>query len=181
MLKNLKLRSEKLAGVQINRSGVLTVELLVTAVALISVITFFTTCSFQIHLVWKDIRHQRIGMEELNNQLESITLLNEAEAQLAIDTLTPSATCENSLQHPELTGSLNQDLLGTRVTLQLNWDKRHPGKPLEISGWIPNTPQKLNPQSQSSMSLPTPRQPSLQWVSVPQRHSNSVSSRKEAP
>ncbi len=167
MVKNPKTNSKKFAGVQVSRSGILTVELLVAAITLLSVITFFTTCSFQIRLVWKDIRHQRIAMEELNNQLESITQLNENQASTALANLTPSTLCKNALRNPKLTGSLKRDLLGTRLTLQLNWDKRHPGKPLEVSGWIQNTPPRVNSQSQSSITFPISNQPHQQWSVVP--------------
>ena len=64
MANNSKCRIPKTATVRINRGGILTTDLLVAAVTLLSVMTFFTTCTFQIRLVWKDIRHQRIAMEE---------------------------------------------------------------------------------------------------------------------
>lgn len=177
MFKKTKFRFGKIARVRSKRTGILTTDLLIAAVTLLSVITFFTTCSFQIRLMWKDIRHQRIAMEELNNQLESITLLSETEASKALNNLAPSITCENSLHDPKLTGALRKDLLGTRVTLQLNWNKRYYGKPLEISGWIQNTAPKFNPQSQST---PTPSISTLQSVSIPQQPSQTVSFGKEA-
>ncbi len=175
MVKNPKTKNKKIVELQAKRSGILTVELLVAAVTLLSVITFFTTCSFQIRLVWKDIRHQRIAMEELNNQLESITQLSEGETSTALENLTPSTICKNSLQNPKLTGTLKKDLLGTRLTLQLNWDKRHPGKPLEISGWIRNTPPKVNPQSQSSITFPISIQRNQQSAVMPPENLKSAS------
>jgi hypothetical protein len=172
----LKIKKSRYLGIKnalICRQGVSSVELLVSAIVLISVITFFTTCSFQIHLIWKDIRHQRIGMGELNNQLESITLLTKAEARAALSNLTPSATCENSLRAPRLQGELREDSLGTRVTLQLNWDKRHKGKPLELSGWLQESnpsPAKTESQSQTSLAQPFRAHASRQWASANRLH-----------
>ena len=177
MCKKTKFRFGKIARVRSKRTGILTTDLLIAAVTLLSVITFFTTCSFQIRLVWKDIRHQRIAMEELNNQLESITLLSETEASKALNSLVPSTACENSLQDPKLTGALRKDLLGARVTLQLDWNKRHHGKPLEISGWIQNTGPEVNLQSQST---PTPSISTVQLVKMPQLPSQTVSFEKVA-
>ena len=173
MANNSKCRIPKTATVRINRGGILTTALLVAAVTLLSVMTFFTTCTFQIRLVWKDIRNQRIAMEELNNQLESITLLHEMEASKTLETLVPSTICKKSLQNPKLTGSLKKDLLGSRVTLQLDWDKRHSGKPMEVSGWLQNKPQKENPSSQSETSSSSSNS---QWITAASQYSKINSS-----
>lgn len=112
-------------------------------------------------------------MGELNNQLESITLLTKAEARAALSNLTPSATCENSLRAPRLQGELREDSLGTRVALQLNWDKRHKGKPLELSGWLQESdpsPAKTESQSQISLAQPFRAHASRQWASPNRLH-----------
>ena len=119
------------------RHGTTLVELLVSAFLLISVMSFVTTWCFHINTIWKDIGHHRVALCELSNQLEVLTRLNPTQAQEAIDAIEPSSTCARTLKNPELTGNLVEDALGTRVVLQLNWQRRYPGKPVTLAGWLP--------------------------------------------
>ena len=41
-----------------------------------------------------------------------------------------------TLRNPELSGELIEDDLGTRIGLRLNWERIHPGKPVELAGWL---------------------------------------------
>jgi hypothetical protein len=125
------------------RDGITAVELIISAGLLITVMSFVTTICFQINLVWKDINHHRVAMGELSNQLEELSRLSREDAQTAIDGLKPSSVCGRSLNKPELTGELIDDVFGTRIVLKINWDRRNPGKPMELVGWIASEiPQK---------------------------------------
>lgn len=119
------------------RRGITAIELVVSAILLISVMTFMTTLCFRINLVWKDIGHHRVAVGELANQLESLQRMTFQGARKAIDDLQPSEICQQSLQNPELTGRLLEDELGNRIVLQINWTRRHPGQPIELAAWMP--------------------------------------------
>ena len=119
-----------------NRKGVSATEVLVSALILLTVMTFITTLAVKVGQVWKDVGHQRVAVCELANQLELLTLLSPQQAEEAIKDLKASETCARTLQVPLLSGTLNKDELGTRVTLSINWKRRIAGKPVELSGWI---------------------------------------------
>ncbi len=119
-----------------DRRGVSLIELLVSALLLMTIMSFVTTFCVQIDRVWKDIGQHRVALCELSNQLEGLTRLKPEAAQQALEALVPSETCRRTLQRPELTGNLVEDDLGMRVVLQLNWQRRYSGKPVTLAGWL---------------------------------------------
>lgn len=127
----------------LKRRGFTSVELVVSSVILMTVMAFVTTLSFRVGLVWKDVRHQRIAVCELANQLEVLTLLSPDQAVEAIKNLQPSDGCNRTLTSPELKAALTEDELGTRISLSINWKRRIPGKPIELSGWIISKPTAI--------------------------------------
>ena len=118
------------------RRGITAIELVVSAMLLMSVMTFVTTLCFRINMVWQDIGHHRVAVGELSNQLESLQRMTPAEAQEALGTLQPSALCRRTLRDPELEGELVKDDLGNRIVLQINWTRRNPGQPIELAAWL---------------------------------------------
>ncbi len=118
------------------RNGVTMVELVISAMLLVTVMTFVTSLSYSINLVWKDIGHYRIATGELSNQLENLTRLSRQEAQERVASLRPSEFSARTLREPVLDGQLVEDNLGTRVVLKLNWKRRNPGPPVELAGWL---------------------------------------------
>lgn len=137
------------------RHGVTAVELIVSAVLLMAIMSFITTLGFRINLVWKDVNHHRIATGELSNQLEEITKMTPAEAKSAISILRPSSLCARSLPNPQLSGELIEDELGNMVVMRINWNRRNPGKPVELAGWIlPELATGLeNSQGKNSVSV----------------------------
>lgn len=119
-----------------HRGGFTMVEMVVSAVLLITIMSFVTSLCFRIDLVWKDIAHHRVAVGELSNQLEEITRMSTAQARAALVSMTPSAICEQTLSSPVIVGELLEDELGNRVVLQINWERRHPGKPVELAAWL---------------------------------------------
>lgn len=128
--------SDSLRHVILRRRGVTTIELVVSAMLLMAVMTFVTTLCFRINLVWKDIGHHRVAVGELSNQLESLQRMTPAEAQAAVESLEPSLLCRRTLRDPELEGELIADELGNRIVLQINWARRNPGQPIELAAWL---------------------------------------------
>ena len=119
------------------RRGVLSIELIVSTVLLMTVMTFVTSMSFRVNQIWKQIGQQRIAVGELSNQLERLTVLSPDEIQAEIADLRPSDYCARSLDQPELVGVMSDDAIGIRVELKLNWQRRYPAPPIELTGWLP--------------------------------------------
>ncbi len=121
-----------------SRQGVTAIELVVSAMLLITVMTFMTSLCFRINLVWKDIGHHRVAVGELSNQLESLQRMTPQGAREALQIIQPSSLCRQTLRDPELRGQIVRDDLGERVVLQINWTRRHPGQPIELAAWLPS-------------------------------------------
>lgn len=116
--------------------GFTIVELLVSITVLGTVMTVAATIIYKTDLIWRDIARHRVAMAELNNQLESLTLLRPSEIRSRIDTLEPSELCRQTLLDPALTGELIEDPLGHRLVLRLNWRRIHPGTPVQLVAWL---------------------------------------------
>ena len=118
------------------RRGISLIELVAAAAATAVVMTLVTTLCFRISLVWQDVGHHRVAMSELSNQLERLTRMDVQQAATAMKTLEPSDLSKRTLRSPQLSGKLVQSDIGTQINLQLNWQRRHPGKAVELTGWI---------------------------------------------
>lgn len=118
------------------RVGTTMIEVVVAAMLLVAVMTFVTTLAFRIDLVWRDTAHHRTAMNELSNQLEALTMLPADELTTAMAALQPSELATRTLAQPELTGKVTDDEFGRRVVLRLNWQRRHPGNPVELVAWL---------------------------------------------
>ena len=124
------------------------IELTISAIVLVTIMSFITSICLQVSLVWKDIGHHRAAINELSNQLEHLTRLSLADAKQALGSLEPSEACSRTLNSPKLNGELMVDNLGVRVVLQVDWKRRYPGKPIELVGWMP--PELLEKEGDSS-------------------------------
>lgn len=118
------------------RRGVLSIELMVAAAVLMTVMTFVTTLMFRVNRVWSEIGQHRVAAMELSNQLDQLTRLTRAEATLAIKSLQPSNLCRSTCPAPTLVGETSEDELGIRIELQINWQRLPPGPPVVLSGWL---------------------------------------------
>jgi prepilin-type N-terminal cleavage/methylation domain-containing protein len=119
------------------RRGFTIVEVIVSASLLVVVMTFITTLAFRVDQTWKQIAHQRVAMNELSNQLDRLLHLNSDKLDTAIDAIEASSELRQTLPNPRLTAERIDDELGKRVVLRLNWQRRFPGRPLELIGWLP--------------------------------------------
>ena len=156
---NVPSRPGKSPASSADRRGVSAIEMLVAAVLLMTVMSFATTLMFRINRVWSAIGQHRVAAMELSNQLEQLTRLSRDEVALAIKNLQPSDSCRRTLSEPLLVGTVSADALGTRIELQLNWQRLPPGSPLILSGWLTSSPTAPADASQST-ALPTPNLPS---------------------
>jgi hypothetical protein len=110
--------------------------MVVSAMVLMTIMTFITTICLQTSLIWKDIGHHRAATNELSNQLDRLTRLSPEESKQALTELQPTPVCVRSLNDPALSGKLINDDLGMRIELQIDWKRRHLGKPVRLVGWL---------------------------------------------
>ena len=115
------------------------IELVISAMILVTVISFVTSLLYRIDGVWSDCADQRAAMCELSNQLERLTLLSPDQLSDAIESLEPSPTVARTLHEPVLNAQLITDEFGPRLVLQIDWQRRYPGRPVEMVAWIPQS------------------------------------------
>ena len=119
-----------------SRKAFTMIEMVVSAILLIGVMSLVTSLAFRVDRVWIDVRHHRLAMTELSNQLELLTRLSVAELPEAIEGLTPSNLVAEALPEASLFAELQNEGLLTRITLKLDWQRRHPAKPMQMVAWV---------------------------------------------
>ncbi len=117
-------------------SGFTVVELVVSATLMVAVMTFVTTMLVRVDQTWKEIGYQRVAIHELSNHLDHLTTLNPQQVDAVIDAIEPSEQVKRTLASPKLSAQRIDDDLGSRVVLTLNWNRRHPGSPVQLVGWL---------------------------------------------
>ncbi|MEL7499132.1 MAG: hypothetical protein AAFN77_16110 [Planctomycetota bacterium] len=118
------------------RKAFLRIELIVTGVVMITVMSVASAICMRTNLVWKDIRYQRVAVQELSNHLDQLTRLTADEANSELESLQPSAWCERTLHEVKLTSSTQTDAIGTRLELVISWKDRFGRHDTQLSGWI---------------------------------------------
>jgi hypothetical protein len=119
-----------------SRRGSMMTELLVAATLLITGISLVVSVSFRTGKLWQDSRHYQLALDELTNQLERLTTLDEAELAAELADVEPSDAIKTALPNPQLTSELLADELGARVKLEIDWDRPGNPKPLALVGWL---------------------------------------------
>jgi hypothetical protein len=114
--------------------------------------SFASTLVFRINHIWADVQQHQFAISELSNQLDELTRLSKAEAEKRIESLQPSESCRTTLVAPEISGNIQQDDLGTRIDLQINWKRKHVGNPVKLSGWLSSLQvgDTANPKAEDS-------------------------------
>ena len=108
-----------------------------------------TVSSFRISRVWKDIRQQKVALNELSNQLDRLTTLPVEDVRDSIKALEPSAECRRSLTQPALSGVVeNQPKFGNRLTISITWqnDSGKNSRPIQLSAWWPEPSDRKDGQ-----------------------------------
>lgn len=118
------------------RCGSAITELIVAATLLITGLSLLGTVAFRTGKLWQDTRHYQLAMDELTNQLERLTSLDEVEIDEQLAELTVSTTVEDILPSAKLSGRKLSDGNGTRVLLEIEWDRLGNSEPLTLVGWI---------------------------------------------
>lgn len=124
-----------------SRSGFLTIELVVAAGLMLVVISVITSLSFRIRNVVSDTHEHRLALWTIANELERLTTLSHADVATAVAELQPTPELLNALPDAQWSGQWLNDEQGARVELELNWKRRHPGRPLRLVAWMLPDPQ----------------------------------------
>jgi hypothetical protein len=116
--------------------GSAVIELIVAATLLITGLSLLGTVAFRTGKLWQDTRHYQLAINELTNQLERLTSLDESEIDEQLGELTVSTAVENVLPFAKLSGRKLIDDNGTRVVLEIEWDRLSKAEPLTLVGWL---------------------------------------------
>jgi hypothetical protein len=119
-----------------NRCGTTLLECIVAASILSVAIGTVTMAVFRIGRIWTGTGHYRIALQEVSNQLESLTQMPPDQVRTAIDSLAVSPAVERSLIDAKLSGELIQDDFGDRVKLQLSWGDGRTTRPIHMTAWL---------------------------------------------
>ncbi len=118
------------------RSGLAMTELVVAAGLLITALSLLATLSFRSGKLWQDSQHYKLAADELTNQLERLTLLDEATLDEALGNLDVTPAIKATLSDAKLSGSKIVDEFGPRIVLEINWDRAGKPEPLRLVGWL---------------------------------------------
>ncbi len=119
-----------------SRHGLMMTELIVAATLLITALSLVVTLSFRTGKLWQDSRHYKLAVEELTNQLERLTILDETELDAALTEVAVSEAIQTVLPNVRLSGIKVSDDNGTRVVLEIQWDRVGKAEPLALVGWL---------------------------------------------
>ena len=75
---------------RIGRRGYTMTDLVVAATLLVGIMSFVAPLAVRSGRLWQDSRHYRLALDELSNQLERLTSLDEGERDAALAELSVS-------------------------------------------------------------------------------------------
>ncbi|QDV11529.1 hypothetical protein CA51_13980 [Rosistilla oblonga] len=121
------------------RGGGSMIELVVSATLLVALIGTFAPMSLSAGRMWQQTRHHQLALDELSNHLDRLLALPEDQRGAELQSLQPSAAAQAALPAASLTAVQVSDEDGTRVTIEINWQRQTPSQPLSLTGWIRGT------------------------------------------
>jgi len=136
------------------RQGSTATEVLVAATLLLSLIGAVIPTTVRTAKIWRDTRHFQIATNELSNQLEALSSLNEAERATALNQLTVSEPTRKILMGATIASETANDSDGNRITLTLNWERTPNANPVKITGWLKAASSKPSaPEEPANVAL----------------------------
>ncbi|QDT00792.1 type IV pilus modification PilV family protein [Adhaeretor mobilis] len=142
-----------------DRAGFTLTELLVAATLLVVALSVVGSLTVRTGRLWQDSRHYRLALDELSNQLDRLTTLDQANLATAIQEIKPSEQIEAALPNPKLSVELLSDEYGTRLLMQLAWDRLGKSSPVSLVGWVdplPKTASEAEPNTEVKTDEGTP-------------------------
>lgn len=130
-----------------HRSGSTALEAIVAFTLLSAALTFATPLVVQHSRLLKAQRDYRLGLDEVSNQIERLSLSPTDELSGALSQLTPSDLIAAKLPGAELRGKLDDSDIGRRLTLYLSWPAPQGGPTtVSLSTWVqPGSQGRVQP------------------------------------
>lgn len=119
-----------------NRRGVGQLEIIVAAVLMGVLTGMLSTLSYQLQRVHKDARNYQLAVYEITNQLRRLQSLPSEQLTAEVNNLKLSEVAKARLEQAELKGALISDPLGTRIDVQINWNRIGQAEPVKLSAWV---------------------------------------------
>ena len=122
------------------RRGFTMTELIVAATLLISVLSVAAPWVVRNGRIRHDARRQLVALDELSNQIDRLTALDQTALRQALDQLQPSADTQRVLPNAVFEAKVVTDAAGRRLALGLSWDRPGNPPPLTLVGWFNAAP-----------------------------------------
>ncbi len=120
-----------------NRRAFSTTELVVAASMLVVVMSFAVPMTYRATRLWKDSRHQQLAVEELSDQIELLTALDEDARTKAISSISVPPWILHAAPEATVEAERVQDADGSRLVLTLHWNRvDRPTAPVRLIGWL---------------------------------------------
>lgn len=111
-------------------------EIVISATVLLAGIGLMATMIPRIGRCWRESRNYQLATHELANQLEYLTSLDSKELSNALANLTVSEELLDELPDAKLAVEKSSEEFGTRLRLEIRWDRGHDSQPLSMTGWL---------------------------------------------
>ena len=122
------------------RRGMSMTELVVSATLLVTSLAVVTPLAVRAGRAWQDSRHYRLAMDEVSNQLDRLTLLDESRLTAALESLEPSPHILSVLPRAALSAERVNDEDGSRIILSLRWERVAQAPAVALVGWMEPPP-----------------------------------------
>lgn len=128
-----------------HRRAITTVEMIVAFTLLTSTLSVALPLVVRHDRLIAEQRHYRLALDELSNQLERLTALPPQDVTAALEALEPTELVSDRLPSVTLSGRLEAEEIGSRLTLEISWGSRPQSIPaLQLVGWIAPESQPAN-------------------------------------
>ena len=135
------------------RRGVTIVETLVAFTLLSTALAVATPLVVRNGRLLSEQQDYRLALDELSNQLDRLSALPPEQLTDALKKLEPSEFTASRLPTARLSGQLDADNGGQRLTLSLSWDEpRRYRAPITLTAWIYPRPQETGAEPEGEDS-----------------------------
>ncbi len=117
------------------RRGSFSVEIVISATVLLAAIGLMASMIPRIGRSWRETRNYQLATHELANQLELLTSLDSDELANTLANLNVSEELHDELPEARLTAEKSSDEFGTRIRLEIGWDRGPDSQPISMIGW----------------------------------------------
>jgi hypothetical protein len=128
-------RIAKAPSISTRPQGVITIELVLSAGLIIACIGLLASLAPRIVGKWQESRHYQLVTNELANQIEMLTHVDDSHYEEAWQSVVVSPELLEALPTATLSKAVQDDELGQRITLSISWDRGPGAPPLSMSGW----------------------------------------------